>query len=191
MKKIILASSSLQRKLILAVTGLQFEVVPSTYEEDHSITSDPIELVKLLSKKKGENVAKKYKDAIIISADQVIVKDNQIFGKPHTSDVAIKMLKALNGGKHSVITAFTIIDTFTNRSVTRVVTSDVFFKKCTEDEIKNYVLKDKPLDHAGGYKIQSLGAVLIEKIEGDYFNIVGLPLSALVDELKSFGIQIL
>ncbi len=191
MRKIILASSSLQRRNILAITGLQFEVVPSTYKEDHSLTSDPIELVKLLSKKKGENVARKYKDAIIISADQVIVKDNQIFGKPYTSNKAIKMLNSLSGGKHSVITAFTVLDTSTNRSVTRVVTSDVFFKKLTEDEIKNYVLKDKPLDHAGGYKIQSLGAVLIEKIEGDYFNIVGLPLSALVDELKSFGIQIL
>lgn len=181
----------MQRRRILEITGLSFEVVPSSYEEDHSLTSDPIELVELLSKRKGEDVAKKHKDAIIISADQVIVKDNQIFGKPHTLDMAIKMLKYLNGEKHSVITAFTIIDTSTNRSVTRVVTSDVFFKKCTEDEIKNYVLKDKPLEHAGGYKIQSLGAVLVDKIEGDYFNIVGLPISVLVDELKKFNIHVL
>lgn len=189
-KKIILASASPRRKEILEKTGLKFTVDVSDYEEDLDSEFPPRTLARFLSQEKAMAVAGKYPNAIIIAADTFIVFKKKIFGKPHTPGEARRMLKALNGERHSVITGFTIIDTENKRRLSRSVETRVYFKKMTMKEIEAYVKSGEPLDKAGAYAIQGLGATMVRKIEGDYFNVMGLPLNALMEGLKRFGVYI-
>ena len=191
MKKIILASASPRRREILGTTGLRFEICVSDYEEDLGLKKGPRALARFLSRKKAEAIAHKYKNAIIIAADTFIVFKDKLLGKPHTAEEATKMLTMLNGKAHSVITGFTVLDTGGNKSVSRSVETKVYFKKLGRKEIKAYVNTKEPLDKAGAYAIQGLGAVLVEKIEGDFLNVVGLPLRALTKSLKEFGVNVL
>ena len=191
MKKIILASASPRRKEILEITGLKFSVCVSDYEEDLSLKLPPRDLARFLSRKKAETIAHKYKNAIIIAADTVIVFKNRILGKPHRDKEAGKMLTMLNGKAHAVITGFTILDTGSGKKLSRSVETKVYFKRLSMEEIRAYVRSKEPLDKAGAYAIQGLGAVFIERIEGDFFNVVGLPLCALTESLKEFGVYVL
>jgi septum formation protein len=191
MKKIILASASPRRKEILRITGLKFAVCKSDYEENLNLSLRPRELARFLSRKKAESVSHKYKNAIIIAADTFIVLKNRLLGKPHREKEAAKMLRMLNGKSHSVITGFTIMDTGCNKIVSRSVETKVYFKKLSGEDINEYVRSKEPLDKAGAYAVQGLGAVFIDKIDGDFFNIMGLPLSALTDNLKKFGVNVL
>lgn len=191
MKKIILASASPRRKEILEITGLKFEVCPGDYEEDLNLSLKPRELSKFLSRKKAEYVSDKYDNAIIIAADTFISINNKVLGKPHNEKEAEKMLGMLNGKKHSVITGFTVLDTGRKKKISKSVITSVYLRKLTRNEIKTYIKSGEPLDKAGAYAIQGLGAVFIEKIAGDYFNVVGLPLFALTECLKKFGISVL
>jgi septum formation protein len=190
-RKIILASASPRRRDILSITGLKFTVCASDYEEVIRPRLNPRDIARSLSRKKAEAVAHRYKDSIIIAADTFIIFRGKLLGKPHTSPEARKMLTLLNGKSHSVITGFSIFDTGTGRKVSRSVETKVWFMKMAAREIDAYVATKEPLDKAGAYAIQGLGAVFIEKIEGDFFNIMGLPLCALADSLKKFGIQVL
>lgn len=191
MKKIILASASPRRKEILALTGLRFRVEPSDYEEtlDHAIK--PHSLAKRLSLEKARAVAGKYGDAIIIAADTFIAFRGKLLGKPHTSKEARKMLTMLNGKSHSVITGYTILDTGTGKKIIRSVETKVWFKKMSSQELDAYVATREPIGKAGAYAIQGRGAVIVKKIEGDYLNVVGLPLFDLAESLKKFGINLL
>lgn len=191
MKTIILASASPRRKEILQKTGLKFKVYASDYEEDMDSHSDPHKLARHLSYMKAKKVAHKHKNALIIAADTFIVFKGKLLGKPHTGPEARGMLKAMNGRAHSVITGFTVMDTGTNRKISRSVETKVYFKKMTAKEIESYIRSGEPLDKAGGYAIQGLGAVLVKRIEGDYLNVVGLPLNALIECLKKFGVDVL
>jgi len=191
MKKIILASASPRRKELLEQIGLQFEVEPSKARERSGPTAEPHELARALSLEKARTVAEKHHDAIIIAADTFVVFQGRILGKPHTEAEAKRMLGALNGAGHSVVTAFTIMDAETGKTVTRSVGTKVQVKKLTDAEIDCYVRSGEPLGKAGGYAIQGMGAVIVERIEGDYFNVVGLPLNALALALKEFGIRVL
>ena len=191
MKKIILASGSPRRKELLEKIGLKFEVESSNYEEDIYPGLQPHDIAQKISLKKAEIVASKHKNVVIIAADTFIVFDGQILGKPSTANESRKMLQKLNGKSHSVITGFSVIDTAKNKTLSRSVETIVFLKKLTPSEIDTYVKSKEPLDKAGGYAIQGLGAVIVDRIEGDYLNVVGLPLSALTEALKEFGIHIL
>ncbi|HBH61304.1 MAG TPA: septum formation inhibitor Maf [Nitrospiraceae bacterium] len=191
MKKIILASASPRRKEILGITGLKFTVCASDYEEDLALSLRPRQLARFLSRKKAETVSGNYRNALIIAADTFIVFKNRLLGKPHTDREAEKMLRMLNGRSHSVITGFTIIDTGTGRKLSRSIETKVYFKRLSSEEIHAYIRSKEPLDKAGAYAIQGLGAVFIEKIEGDFFNVVGLPLCALTDALRQFGVNVL
>ncbi|MEC4676535.1 MAG: Maf family protein [Nitrospirota bacterium] len=191
MRKIILASASPRRKEILKITGLKFTVCAGNYEEDLNLPLKPRELAGFLSRKKAEAVAHKYKDAIILAADTFIVFNDRLLGKPHTEKEAEKMLRMLNGKRHSVITGFTIMDTGNNKKLSRSLETKVYFKKISREEINAYVRSKEPLDKAGAYAIQGLGAVLVEKIDGDFFNVMGLPLCALTESLKKFGVYVL
>ena len=191
MRTIILASASPRRKELLARIGLRFEVEPSNYEEDMPSGLEPHELAQKISLEKAEIVASKHKDAVVIAADTFIFFGGQILGKPHTENEARKMLKTINGKPHSVITGFSIIDTGKNKTLSKSVETKIYIRKLTLSEIDAYVKSREPLDKAGAYAIQGLGAVIVERIEGDYFNVMGLPLSALTEALKDFGINIL
>ena len=191
MKRIILASASPRRVELLEKIGLRFKVEPSNYEEDMHSELEPHEFARKISLEKAEAVASKHKNAIVIAADTIIVFGSKILGKPHTENEARKMLETINGKSHSVITGFSIIDTGKNKTLSKSVETKIHVRKLTLAEIDAYVKSKEPLDKAGAYAIQGLGAVIVEKIEGDYFNVVGLPLSALTEALKEFGINIL
>ncbi len=191
MRKIILASGSPRRKEILKITGLDFTVRISEYEEEHNLSLKPRKLARFLSRKKAQAVAHEYNDAIIIAADTFIVFKDRLLGKPHTEKEAEKMLKILNGKMHSVITGFTIMDTGSTEILSKSVETKIYFKKLSGEEISAYVRSKEPLDKAGAYAIQGLGALFIKKIDGDFFNVMGLPLYALTENLKKFGINVL
>ena len=136
-------------------------------------------------------MANSYPDAIIIAADTFGVIDGHITGKPRSESEARAILTSLSGKSHTVITGFTLLDTLTRKAVSRSVETTVYMKRITKTEIEAYVQTGEPLDKAGAYAIQGLGAVLVEKIKGDYFNITGLPLYALAEVLKEFGVNVL
>jgi len=191
MKKIILASASQRRKEILKITGLKFKVDAGDFKENMDSALKPHELARFLSDEKAKAVAGRYKKALVIAADTFIVFKGKLLGKPHTGEEARRMLKILNGKTHSVITGFTILDTEDNKKISRSVETKVSFKKLTMKEIDSYIESKEPLDKAGAYAIQGLGALIVKRIEGDYFNVMGLPLSALIEALKKFGIYVL
>ena len=191
MKKIILASASPRRKELLELTGLKFEVEPSNYEENIESDLAPREIALRISLEKAKIVANKHKNVLVIAADTFILFDGRRLGKPHMENEARKMLEILNGKSHSVITGLTIIDTDNSKVLSRSVETKVYLRKLTPSEIDHYIKSTEPLDKAGAYAIQGLGAVIVEKIEGDYFNVVGLPLSTLTEALKEFGIHVL
>jgi len=190
MKTIILASTSPRRKEILSKSGLKFRTVASDYEEDMNSKLKPLELAKHLSKGKAQAVVRQFRNHIIIGADTFIALGNDLLGKPHTNPQAKKMLMQISGKSLSVITGFTIIDTGSGKTISKAIETKVFIKKLTDKEINNYVKSKEPLDKAGAFAIQGLGAMIVRKIEGDYFNIMGLPLFDLVQTLKKFGIYI-
>ena len=122
-------------------------------------------------------MAARHKSAFIIAADTIGVIGNKILGKPHTENEACKMLNEISGKSHAVITGFTVLDSATNKILSRTVNTKVYIRKLTKQEIDAYVKTGEPLDKAGAYAIQGLGAVIVEKIEGDYYNVMGLPLN--------------
>ena len=188
MHTIILASQSPWRKTILEKLGLQFDVVVSNYEEDMTLKMPPEKLAVHLASGKAETVAKKHPDALIIAADTFIIFGDEPLGKPGTPEKAIEMLTKLSGKWHEIITGFVILDGKTGTSVERLISTRVHLREAGAEEIGAYVATGEPLNVAGGYAIQGRAGALIDRIEGDYWNIVGLPMSALVVELKKFGI---
>jgi septum formation protein len=190
MRNIILASASPRRKELLERAGLKFQVEPSNYEEAVHPGLSPHELARQISLEKARIVARRHSNALVIAADTLGVCHGRILGKPHTANEARKMLQTINGQSHSVITGFTIIDTEKDKTLSKSVETKVYIRKLTQSEIDSYIMSTEPLDKAGAYAIQGLGAAIVERIEGDYFNVIGLPLSALAEALKEFGIEI-
>jgi septum formation protein len=190
-RTIILASSSPRRKEILGKTGLKFKVDESDYEERIDDSLKPHELVRFLSREKARDVARRHGSALVIAADTIVVLRGRFLGKPRSEEQAREMLNALSGKAHSVISGFTIIDTVSKKEASGSVESKVFFQRLSMEEIEAYLRSGEPFDKAGAYGIQGLGAVLIKKIEGDFFNVMGLPLTALTESLKKFGVNVL
>jgi len=188
LKKIILASSSPRRKELLRQLGLEFDVEPSYHNEEIAQELEPLELAKALSYEKARVVSDKHSNALVIAADTFVVLDNEIIGKPHTLTDAKDILTALNGRSHSVITGFTIMDRGRGKILSQSVETKVYIKKLKSQEIDDYVSTREPLGKAGAYAIQDKGAAIVEKIDGDYYNVIGLPLNAVIAGLKEFGI---
>lgn len=176
---------------MLEKIGLEFVVEPSDYAEELRQNLNPHELAKAISCRKALAVANRHQNAIVIAADTFIVCRGKIMGKPRTQAEAKEMLQAISGGSHSVITGFTILDADEDKILSQTVETIVHIKQLSSDEIDNYVKSKEPISKAGAYEIQGLGSVIVEKIEGDYSNVVGLPLSSLTEGLKEFGIYIL
>jgi septum formation protein len=190
-RKIILASASPRRKELLEKIGLNFQVDPSDFPENLTQDLPPESLVKFISIGKASAISAKYPDALIIAADTIGVLGNRIIGKPHTSEEAVKILQRLSGKTHRVITGLTVLDTGSNKMLTRIVETRVSIKALTQQEIDGYVKSGEPLDKAGAYAIQGLGSLIVEKIVGDYYNVVGLPLRTLADCLEEMGMKLL
>ncbi len=191
MEKIILASASPRRRELLEQIGLKFDIVVSTEsEEDIDKTLPPELYTAELAIYKATAVAKKLselnrKNTIIIAADTIVYKGNKILGKPKNEADAVKMLKLLSAKPHEVYTGICVMRLDDGFAVSKSVKSKVYFKELTDEVISSYISTNEYADKAGAYGIQGMGAVLVDKIEGDYFNIVGLPLSELYDVLKN------
>lgn len=187
-RKIILASASPRRRELLAQAGFTFEVKVSRKEEDYTSVA-PDEIVKELSLMKAKDVASQceQKNVVVIGADTIVTFEDRILGKPADLDQAIEMIRSFQGKKHQVYTGVTILeyDEKGEKSLrNHAVKTDVYVNPMTEEEIFTYVREEEVLDKAGAYGIQGAFARHIEKIDGDYYNVVGLPISYIYDCLK-------
>ena len=196
MTEFVLASASPRRKELLEKMGLQFSIVVSEADESTVSRDIPVNLyVQELALLKASATAKillRNKKALIIAADTIVTLDGEILGKPDGEDGAKKMLSSLSGRTHEVYTGYCIMRISDGKTVCNSVKTEVKFKTLTEQKIRSYIESGEPMDKAGAYGIQGLGSMLIEKINGDYFNVVGLPVSALADTLeKEFDIEIM
>ncbi len=185
MNKLILASGSPRRKELLEMAGFDFEVVKSGADETLPRGMRPADAVKYLSKLKAFDVLDmKGSGYTVLGSDTVVSIDDKILGKPKDEDDAKSMLEMLSGKTHSVYTGVTICSN--EKSETFSVRSDVTFFDLTKEEIENYIKTKEPMDKAGAYGIQGKGSLLVKSVSGDFFNIVGLPISLVYRRLKAF-----
>ena len=188
MKKIILASGSPRRRELLKDAGFEFEIIKSNYREDMTLSMDPPELAKYLSRGKAQEVAQSVLEpALVIAADTFVVFKGKVIGKPVSKEDAKSTLSRLSGNRHSVITGFTILDTKTKEIYSEAVECTLFFKELSQKQIDEYVASGEPLDKAGSYAIQGGAKAFVDNIEGDTNSIIGLPMDALKKALKRFG----
>ena len=187
-KKIILASASPRRRELMAQAGYEFEVQVSHKEETYS-SETPDEIVKELALLKARDIAEQnaVEDLVVIGADTVVAYQGAILGKPKSKEDAFAMIQSFQGDKHQVYTGVAVLsyDAEGNETVVNhAVKTDVYVNAMTDEEILKYIENDNVMDKAGSYGIQSGFAIHIEKIEGDYFNVVGLPISYIYNVLK-------
>lgn len=186
--KLILASNSPRRSYLLAQAGLEFDVIPSNFDESSVPLNDPASYVRALSEAKAADVCTRFPDRWVIGADTIVQINGRILGKPVDMPSARTMLQQLSGRTHQVFTGFTIGCLNRNRKFTAVISTDVTFKKLTKDEIEWYIHTQEPFDKAGAYAIQGLGTFLVKRIEGSYTNVVGLPVCEVIEQLIKEGV---
>lgn len=192
MSKIILASSSPRRKMLLEQLGLDFEVIASNIEEEIELGLSPQEVVKSLAYQKAKNVADGiYGDHLVIGADTIVVLNTEILGKPINEKDAYCMLKKISGQTHEVMTGICVINTADGSNLVECDISSIKLREINEEEIEVYLRSGEPLDKAGAYGIQGLASVFVEKIEGSYTGIVGLPVFVVDKMLKHYGVNVL
>ena len=184
MKKIILASGSPRRKDLLTDAGIKFDIDISEYEEDMTLDLSPYELAKYLSLGKAKTVAERHKNAIIVAADTFVVLGEEVLGKPHTEEKAKEMLNKLSGQAHSIMTGFAIIDTGTGKIISEAQESKLYFREIVPEEIDEYIASGEPMDKAGAYAALGGAGKCIEKIEGDFTNILGIPMKLFLEKLE-------
>ncbi len=163
---------------------MRFSIKESQIDETIKLNESPKDTVKRLAYEKAYDVAQKNKDKLVIGADTIVALDNEVLGKPKDQNEAYQMIKKLSNKTHKVITGISLINISHGMVVNDYVVSLVTFKDLSEDSIKDYINTNESLDKAGAYGIQGYGALLVKNIQGDYFNIVGLPISKLSDLLK-------
>ncbi|MDI3508166.1 MAG: nucleoside triphosphate pyrophosphatase [Clostridiales bacterium] len=189
MKRLILASASPRREWLLKNIGLQFETIPSSVNEDISIAKHPKEVVMRLAMDKARDVYDKTDgQRTVIAADTVVVKDDRVLGKPKDEKQAFDMLKFLQGGYHEVCSGIAVLDSEYGLEINDCEITYVKMAPMDEDTIKRYITSGEPMDKAGAYAIQGKGAVFIERVEGCYYNVVGLPIFKLFQILGQCGI---
>lgn len=187
--RIILGSKSPRRAEILSFFSLPFEIhSPSFDEEAHPFSGNPLTYAAELSQGKALSLAASFKNCLILTADTVVYREGKTFAKPSTVEEHHQMLQELNGHWHSVFTAVT--GRCEERSFTRVEETKVLFHALSTDELTSYCQNVFALDKAGGYAIQGKGALIVKKIEGCYYNVMGLPINALLHVLKHFNIDL-
>lgn len=191
MKKIILASASPRRQQLLANLGVPFNIFPANIEEEIFPSEKPRDAVRRIAEAKARAVAKSFAEGLIIAADTAVVLAGEFLGKPSSPGEANEMLQRLSGRSHQVITAVCLYDVKSAATIVDEEETRVYFRTLTREEIESYVKTGEPMDKAGAYGIQDRGALLVEKIEGCYFNVVGLPLGRLYLMLKGYGINLL
>ena len=191
MRRIILASaSSRRRELLKQLIGDNFEVHVSSYEESPIPGLRPESLLIRHSLGKARDVAKHLESGIIIAADTSVICNREVLGKPHTPERAKEMLEKIRGKTVQVITGLTVLDIDGGKEISESEVTDVRMKEMSEKEIEAYIGTGEPLDKAGAFGIQDKGAALVERVEGDFFNVVGLPLFRLGRILEGLGVSV-
>ncbi|NLW10220.1 MAG: septum formation inhibitor Maf [Firmicutes bacterium] len=190
--RLILASASPRRRELLRMLGLDFEILVSNAEESKGELPDsPGEQVMELAARKAGEIAGLHPDALVIAADTIVVAEKQILGKPGDEEDARRMLSFLSGRWHEVYTGVALVKAAEKKRLVDYERTRVKFRPLSREEIDRYIRSGEPMDKAGAYGIQGLGAVLVERIEGCYFNVVGLPLTKLTLMLKEFDVEVL
>ena len=191
--QLILASSSPRRAALLRMLGLKFKVIPSNAQEAlPKEGGDPREFCVANARLKALEVAGRIKcRAVVIGADTIVYHKGRVMGKPRTLEEAKRMLRSLSGGAHEVYTGLCVVRNDTWAYAAGYEVTRVYFKELSEREIEVYVNLENPLDKAGAYAIQGLASLFVRKIEGDFFNVVGLPLHKLYELLSKIGFNLL
>ncbi len=185
---LILASQSPRRRYLLDQAGLEFEVIPSHFDEDSVKLTNPADYVKTLAGKKADEIARQFPGSWVIGADTIVTIDNTVLGKPGHPDEARQMLEHLSGQSHRVLTGYAIVCKHKQARIVNVIQTDVEFKSLTAGEIEWYIHTDEPFDKAGAYAIQGLGTFLVRRINGSYTNVVGLPVCEVIETLIEMGV---
>ncbi len=188
--RLILASASPRRHQILENLGVEIEIITPSAEEEIQNWSSASEYAENLARHKALQIAKGQKECVV-AADTIVVVDGKILGKPNGYDEAVEMLKLLSGRQHQVITGICVIGPYGNGELVNSEITTVYFRELSSEEIYCYAASGEPFDKAGAYGIQGLGALLVERIDGCYYNVVGLPVVKLNTMLGKFGINIL
>ena len=190
-KKLVLASASPRRSELMHMLGFSDVIVhPAVGKEDPPKGVPPEEIVKALSSAKAEEVAALFnEEVLVIAADTIVWLDGEILGKPHSEEQAFSMLSALSGREHKVYTGVTVLDR--EGELCEAECSTVHFRDLSEMEIRRYISTGEPMDKAGAYGAQGKGALFVRAIEGDFFNVMGLPLCRLGQMLRKKGVPIL
>ena len=187
---IILASASPRREQLLRQAGCEFQVWPSRAEEDNAAALPPDDLVRLHARLKAQAVANEVQPGdIVIGADTIVVLAGKVYGKPEKAAAAEAMLAELSGRTHSVWSGVAVVHQ--GQWLVDAVETRVTLAKLTAEQIRRYVATGEPLDKAGAYAVQGRGALFVERLEGCYFNVVGLPLRALSRLLSQAGVELL
>lgn len=184
---IILASASPRRTELMALAGIEFSVVPADIDETVLPGEKPSEHVMRLSQEKADAVAATTAGRFFIGADTVVVLEDRIMGKPVDEAEAFRMLSALSGRSHEVVTGFSVFDRISGIHVTRSVRTEVTFKELSEAEIRAYIATGCPMDKAGAYAMQGGAVHFIRSICGSYTNVIGLPMTELYETLSELG----
>lgn len=186
--KLVLASSSPRRAEILAAVGWEFEKQIADVDETESAGEKPEDYVRRLAQTKAETVAASRENALVLGADTIVVIDHQIIGKPKDFEDARRMLKLLSGNWHEVLTGAALVRVSAGNFETKIGLQKtlVKFAELKESEIEFLVAKGEPLDKAGAYAVQAQAALFIEEINGDYWNVVGLPVNLVFELMKKF-----
>lgn len=183
--KLILASGSPRRQALLKQIHIPFTMIRKPNVDEEQIqTADPQEKVLQLAALKNEHTPIEHPDEVILSADTAVSHQNRIFGKPKDQQDAMNMISLLSGDVHDVYTGVVIRSN--QKEISFVERTEVTFRPLSRDEIEWYITKDEPYDKAGAYGIQGMGAIFVKGITGDYFNVVGLPVSRVAQKLRSF-----
>jgi len=185
---LILASKSPRRKYLLKQAGLHFTVVPSRIDESTVAMTTPEKYVRTLAEAKAEEVSERHPESYIIGADTIVLVEGTLLGKPKSPSDAREMLRRLSGKVHQVLTGYAICCRSKNRLHSAVAGTDVHFKTLSEAEIEWYIQTREPFDKAGAYAIQGIGTFLVQRIDGSYTNVVGLPVCEVVEYLLKEGI---
>lgn len=185
----ILASKSPRRREILEDTGFNLEIKSADVEEISEEKEINLKIMDI-ARKKTFAVAKQYPNKYVVGADTIVEVDGVIIGKPKDRESAFQTLKLLSGRKHNVITAYSFINISKNIDIKDYNITEVFFRELDENMIKWYIETGEPMDKAGSYGIQGKGAVFVEKINGDFFNVMGFPIGNFIETLKKLGISL-
>lgn len=184
MSKIILASASPRRRELMELAGYDFEVICADIVEVVPENAQPQDVVMSLALQKAQAVAAEHENAVVVGSDTVVALDGKILGKPYSEQEACEMLRSLSGRTHKVFTGVAIVGGGKVKNF--FDETDVEFYPLDDGEIRKYVATGEPMDKAGAYGIQGKGAVLVRKINGDFFNVMGLPISKLYREMSDF-----